>query len=194
MKGLAAAKKAAFDNPSILPDDCRVLLYKHVGLDKIRAVGHEKFKELIFDLLRQQIDNPEEAWGEEVEELVAFEIAPLTDQDHAEFESWVARCDEMGIPLDQGLMYVMRKPLGKNEIKRVARIWAASFLTFYISDFSEDMEGDNTSEEERRAIYTEIERIGDRIRGKDIERSHLYEAVDDVLEDRRKCRHSRKQP
>ena len=79
-----------------------------------------------------------------------------------------------------------RRPLGKNEIKRVARIWAASFLTFYISDFSEDMEGDNTSEEERRAIYTEIEKIGDRIRGNDIERSHLYEAVDDVLEDRRK--------
>jgi len=79
----------------------------------------------------------------------------------------------------------MRKPLGKNEVKRVARIWASSFLTFYLADASEDMEGKIASKEELEDIYTEIGKIADRIIGKDVERSNLWQAIEDVLEDRK---------
>lgn len=78
----------------------------------------------------------------------------------------------------------MRKPLGKNEVKRVARIWLASFTAFYVRDFSEGMEGD-VSNDELSAIFSEIELIGDRLIGSDVHRSNLFEAVQDVVDDRK---------
>ena len=78
----------------------------------------------------------------------------------------------------------MRKPLGKNEIKRVARIWLASFTAFYVRDFSEGMEGALT-DNELIDIYAEIERMGDRMIGIDVHRSNLHEVVQDVLDDRK---------
>ena len=78
----------------------------------------------------------------------------------------------------------MRKPLGKNEIKRVARIWLASFTAFYVRDFSEGTTGD-ISEDELIAIFAEIERIGDKLIGTDVHRSNLFEAVQDVIDDRK---------
>ena len=78
----------------------------------------------------------------------------------------------------------MSKPLSRNEVKRVARVWLASFTAFYIPDYSEGMTGD-LGEDELRAIFTEIEAIGDRLIGKDIHRSNLNEVVEDVLNDRK---------
>lgn len=78
----------------------------------------------------------------------------------------------------------MRKPLGKNEIKRVARIWASSFLTFYLADGSEDFEGKILTKDELDAVYTEIGKIADRLIGNDVELSNLWQVVEYVIEER----------
>jgi hypothetical protein len=97
IKGFLEARAAAFEDENLMPDDCRVLLQKHVGDAEMLALGKEMFRAMMLDLMAQVADfndghTVESVYGENITEIVDGEFEPLTEAEIAErqrFSDWL---------------------------------------------------------------------------------------------------------